>query len=161
MEQFEEIIKLALKEDLKGKSLEKSPSCPGEFELADFIGGHLPKKRKNELNSHLNNCPACVEDLLLANKIMESEMKKTKKGTVFTKWLKKKSWLILAISSFVLSFIYSQYFLQLLVATLVLAAKWIFETVNARTLIMIYDAWDKGGEREVGKVLKRFNSRIS
>ena len=41
MEQFERVIKLALKEGLKGVSLEKSPGCPSELELAGYLSRSL------------------------------------------------------------------------------------------------------------------------
>lgn len=161
MEQFERVIKLALKEGLKGVSLEKSPGCPSELELAGYLSRSLSKKRAHEVESHIAECPACLEDLILASKVSNQRPKTNSSGSGrFKGWLKKNVWLILAIMSFALSFVYSHYFVQFLVATLVLAGKWIFETVNARILIMIHDAWKKGGEKEVAKVLKRHNSRI-
>ena len=160
MKQFDTIIKLALKEDLKGLSLEKSYTCPTESDLADYFGGFLSRKRKNEIESHLTICPACVEDLILAEKVASSKTEKRPRGKNFKDWLKKNLWLLPAIVSFALSFIYSRYFIQFLIATLVLAGKWIFETVNAKILIMIYDAWKRGGEKEVSKVLERVNNRL-
>ena len=161
MEQFETIIKLALKEDLKTLSLNKSPDCPSESELAEYLGGHLLRKKRNDIESHLSSCMACMEDLILARKAANLDTKKgpAAKNKNFKNWLKKNSWLFLALISFFLSFIYSRYFIQFLVATLVLSGKWIFETVNARILIMIYDAWKRGGEKEVSKILERFEDR--
>ena len=160
MKDLESIIKLALKEDLKGEGLEKTSACPAASELADYASGGLPRKRQKELEAHLAGCLACMEDIMLAKKAEGFYMKETKSGGNFGNWLKKSLWLILAIASFVLSFAYPRYFLQYLVATLVLGAKWILETTNARILIMIYEAWKKGGEAELGRVLERFESRM-
>jgi len=74
---------------------------------------------------------------------------------------KRNLWLFGAIIAFVLSFLVSRYFVQLLVATILMGTKWIFDSVNARILIMIYDAWKKGGSDEASKVLGTFNDRLS
>ena len=161
MEQLDTIIKLALKENLNGLSLDKSASCPDEADLAGYFAGSLPRKKRNEIACHIADCPACLEDLVLAGKASGMETKKRRGGSGGPqKWLKKNLWILLAVVTFVLSFVYSSYFVQFLIATLVLSGKWIFETINARILIMVYDAWKKGGEKEVGKVLERYNSHI-
>ena len=159
MQKIDEIIKLALGEDLKAQTLKKTPVCPNESDLVDYLTGSLPRKRRSEIDSHLSGCLACTEDLVLADKVSREGHKKYSGKTGLRGWLKKNIWLILAIVVFTASFVYSNYFVQFLVATLILAGKWIFETVNARILIMIYDAWKKGGEQEVSKVLERFSTR--
>ena len=161
MKQFEDMIKMALKEDLKGLSILKKPGCPTASELADYLGGSRRAKDRPRIESHLAGCPACMEDLILAQKASSMDTKTGNGGKgPFFRGFKKSIWIILALVCFAGSFLYSKYFLQFLAATLILAAKWIFETVNARILIMIYDAWKKGGEKEVGKVLDRHNNRI-
>ena len=67
-------------------------------------------------------------------------------------------YLILAIAAFTLSFITGRYFLQLLVATLLLGAKWITDSKTTKMLVMIHEAWKKGGEHEASEVIKRFDS---
>jgi len=161
MKQFEDMIKAALKDDLKGLSLQKKPDCPTASRLADYLGGSIRGKDKSGIESHLAGCPACTEDLVLAQKAssMYTNTRSGRKGPS-SRGLKKHVWIILALVCFAGSFLYSRYFLQFLAATLILAAKWIFETVNARILIMIYDAWKKGGEKEVGRVLDRYDNHI-
>lgn len=158
MEHLESIIKSALKEDLKGKRLEKSPACPSESVLADYAAGLLNKDRKAEIDAHLADCIACTEDLVLAEDAARAYFKNGRQAKNFKGWFKKHIWIVAALVTFVLSFSLPRYFLQFLAATLILAAKWIFDTVNAKILIMIYDAWKKGGEKEVSRVLKRFHS---
>ena len=75
--------------------------------------------------------------------------------------MKKNLWLFGAIAAFLLSFFVPRYFVQFLVATILLGAKWIFESVNARILIMIYEAWQKGGEKEASKILNSFGDRLN
>jgi len=160
MSQIDKIINLALKKDLKAKTLEKTLTCPNESELVDYISNSVSRKRRNEIDTHLQDCMACMEDIVLAQKISTSHDKNLPGvGKGLKTWLKKNVFLLLSILTFALSFLLSHYFVQLLVATLILAGKWIFDTVNARILIMIYDAWKKGGESEVRRVMERFNSR--
>ncbi|MDD5449450.1 MAG: hypothetical protein PHO42_02505 [Candidatus Omnitrophica bacterium] len=80
------------------------------------------------------------------------------------KWLpknlKKNKWLIASITSFVLSFAFPPVFLQFLLAAGILGGKWIFDSENTRTLIMIYNAWKKGGEKEAGEMLRSLKDRL-
>lgn len=80
------------------------------------------------------------------------------------KWLpknlKKNRWLIASTIAFTLSFAFPPVFLQFLLAAGILGGKWIFDSENAKTLIMIYDAWKKGGEKEAGGLIKALKDRI-
>jgi len=80
------------------------------------------------------------------------------------KWLpknlKKNKWLIASITAFVLSFAFPPMFLQFLLAAGVLGGKWIFDSENAKTLIMIYNAWKKGGEKEVKDMVEVLKDRL-
>lgn len=74
--------------------------------------------------------------------------------------LKKNRWLIASITAFTLSFAFPPVFLQFLLAAGILGGKWIFDSENARTLIMIYNAWKKGGEKEAGEMIEALKDRI-
>ena len=80
------------------------------------------------------------------------------------KWLpknfKKNKWLIASITAFALSFAFPPVFLQFLLAAGILGGKWIFDSENAKTLIMIYNAWKKGDEKEVKDMLETLKNRI-
>ena len=62
-------------------------------------------------------------------------------------------YLILAIISFILSFVFQHYFVQFLTATLLLGIKWISDAKSTKMLVMIYEAWKKGGEKEASRIL--------
>ncbi len=49
--------------------------------------------------------------------------------------------LVGAIISFIFSFIFPRYFMQCLVATLVLGIRWALNSEGGRTLIMVLDSW--------------------
>jgi hypothetical protein len=74
--------------------------------------------------------------------------------------LRKNRWLVASITAFALSFAFPPVFLQFLLAAGILGGKWIFDSENAKTLIMIYNAWKKGGEKEVGEMLEILKDRI-
>jgi hypothetical protein len=62
-------------------------------------------------------------------------------------------YLILAIVSFILSFVFWDFFLQFLTATILLGIKWIADAKSTKMLVMIYEAWKKGGEKESSRIL--------
>jgi len=104
-------------------------------------------------------------DFTLNNKALPPKTNKlltTEKAVI--KWLpknlKKNRWLIASITAFALSFAFPPVFLQFLLAAGILGGKWIFDSENARTLIMIYNAWKKGGEKEAGEMIGALKGRI-
>jgi hypothetical protein len=69
--------------------------------------------------------------------------------------MRKINWYAVGgVASFALSFVFPRYFLQFLVATILLGAKWIIDAKNTRMLVMIYEAWRKGGEKEASRILE-------
>lgn len=135
--------------------------CLSKIELNDYLSGAVPDKRKTEIERHLADCAACLEKLTFAYRTVKEFGETKRKGVKPMKsgW-KKNSWLFGTILAFVLSFFVSRYFVQLLVAAILMGTKWIFDSVNARILIMIYDAWKKGGEHEASGILQTLNDRF-
>ena len=135
--------------------------CLSEPDLNDYLSGALPCGRRAEVEAHLADCSACMEKLAFAYSTLKEFAKAETKGVdrMKTGW-KRNLWLFGAVLSFVLSFFVARYFVQLLVATILMAAKWIFDSVNARILIMIYDAWNKGGEARASEVLRSLTNRF-
>jgi len=141
--------------------------CLSEVELNDYLSGALSRRKKAELEKHLAGCDACLEKVVFAYSTVE-EFEKTKqdlpdggKGAKPMKPDRKRNlWLFGAIIAFTLSFFVSRYFVQLLVAAILMGIKWIFDSVNARILIMIYDAWKHGGSDEASKVLGKLKDRF-
>jgi len=58
-----------------------------------------------------------------------------------------------------MSFTVPQYFIQLLVATLLLGIKWIVDAKSIKMFIMVYDAWKKGGEKEASRILSALDTK--
>ena len=140
----------------------KLGTCVSDVELNDYLSGVLSPKDKERIENHLKDCGDCLEKLVFAYETVNEFNQIKPKGVNPMKSLWKKNiWLIGAIIAFTLSFFVPRYFVQLLVATILMGVKWIFDSVNARILIMIYDAWKKGGEKEASKILGTLNDRFN
>lgn len=132
--------------------------CPSEAELNDYLYNKLKWNKRTELERHLSGCGACLEKLLFAYDTV-SEFYKIRNVRRKKPDFRKNLWLFVAIISFALSFLMPRYFIQFLVAAVLLGGKWIFDSQNARMLITIYEAWRKGGEKEASRIVKRFDSK--
>ena len=133
---------------------------PTESELADLLGGSLSAQDKERIEDHVASCDECLEAIVSAHETV-ALFKKPRSAIseeVINLMKKINLYLVLAVISFALSFVMSQYFLQFLVATLVLGAKWIIDSKTTKMLIMIHEAWKKGGEKEASKILEKINA---
>lgn len=141
--------------------MQKTKLCLTDTDLNAYLSGTLSAEKKAEAEGHLASCRGCLEKVVFAYQTVEEFNKAKQRGEKPMKsgW-KKNLWLISAIITFTLSFFVPRYFVQLLVATILMAIKWIFDSVNARILIMIYDAWKHGGETEASKVLGKLKDRF-
>jgi hypothetical protein len=141
--------------------MKKTGTCPTDSELNDYLEGALSGERRGAVEEHLEGCASCLDKAVFAYKTVREFGQEKPKGDEKMKvaW-KRHVWLLGAAAAFLMSFFIQRYFLQFLVATVLLGVKWIFESSNARILIMIYEAWKKGGESEAAKVLKTLNDRM-
>jgi hypothetical protein len=135
-------------------------SHPKDTMLADYLDDRLPPIEKKKIEEHIASCDECLNKVVSAYESVRSFDKNA--------YLKRKGksmgkiniYLIAAIISFALSFITPRFFLQFLVATLLLGAKWVADSKSTKMLVMIHEAWKNGGEREASEVIKRFDSDI-
>lgn len=129
---------------------------PDERELADFMAGCLPADARVRLEGHIAGCSKCLTKMVSAHEAVGTFRKRkiTGKGAIMKKF---NIYLILAGLAFILSFITPRYFIQLLVATLLLGIKWIVDSKSTKMLVMIYEAWKNGGEREASRMLERLD----
>jgi len=141
--------------------MQKTGLCLSEIELNDYLNGAFSEKRKAEIENHVKDCASCLEKLVFAYEAIRDFNKTESKGVTQMKpeW-KRNLWLFGAILAFALSFFVSRYFVQLLVATILMGTKWIFDSVNARILIMIYDAWKKDDTAKASQILQTLNPRL-
>ena len=121
---------------------------PKEVELADYLSNTLAGEDRKRVEDHIACCNDCLDNVVSAYE----SVKKFKKRKL--KIMKKINvYLILAIISFGLSFVFRDYFVQFLTATLLLGIKWITDAKSTKMLIMIYEAWKNGGEKEASRIL--------
>ena len=131
---------------------------PAELELADLLSNSLSGAKKAAIEDHIACCDECLDTVVAAYEAVKSQNKDIRKKGKVTIMKKINIYLILAIASFILSFTTPQYFIQFLVATLLLGIKWIVDAKSTKMLIMIYEAWKKGGEKEASRILGSIDS---
>lgn len=137
----------------------KNQIHPGEAVLAAFLDNSLPKDERKKCEEHLASCADCLIKIVSAYESVK-DFRGDKNSKRKMNIMKKINiYLVLAIIAFALSFITPRYFLQLLVATLLLGIKWIADSKSTKMLIMIYEAWKKGGEKEASRVLEALDPK--
>lgn len=133
---------------------------PSENDIADYLTHSLPVAEMERIGEHIAGCDECLAAVVSA---YETSGKPGAKGSLkkrITSIMKKLNiYLLMAVLSFALSFITPRYFIQFLVATLLLGIKWIVDSKSTKMLVMIYEAWKHGGEKEASKVLERMGQR--
>ena len=133
---------------------------PTENDIADYLARSLSSAARARIEEHLAGCDECLAAMVSA---YESVGKSGNKNSLMRKiraiMKKLNIYLILAALSFALSFVTPRHFIQLLVATLLLGIKWIVDAKSTKMLVMIYEAWKHGGEKEASRVLERIGQR--
>ena len=133
---------------------------PTENNIADYLARSLPAAARERIEEHLAGCDECLAAMVSA---YESVGKSGNKNSLMRKiraiMKKLNIYLILATLSFALSFVTPRHFIQLLVATLLLGIKWIVDAKSTKMLVMIYEAWKHGGEKEASRVLERIGQQ--
>ena len=136
----------------------KQNTHPPETKIADFLEGSLPPEERAIIEEHMAYCGECLEKAVSAyESVGLFRGNKHDKGR--NGFMKKLNfYLVFAVIAFALSFVMPRYFIQLLVATLLLGIKWITDSKSTKMLVMIYEAWKKGGEKEASRILETFDS---
>jgi hypothetical protein len=132
---------------------------PTERELADFLADKLSKDKRERVEKHLGSCDQCLDAMVAAHEAVAAFNKKKPLKKLRETIMKKINiYLLLAIISFSLSFITPRFFIQLLVATLLLGIKWVSDSKSTRMLVMIYEAWKRDGARGATDVLETLDT---
>lgn len=179
MRKIEDYLKNYLKKDLS--NIEKTPQCLNEEILLDYLEHKLGSQERKGVEEHLSRCNFCLSQLNLAfeakklnirniggkvpsgliNKakaLLKNDKNLIRKGGGSR--MKKNLFLTGAIIFFVISFLLPRYFMQCLVASLVLGMRWAFESENGRTLIMVLDSWRRHSHGEDDEISKRLKDRF-
>ena len=121
---------------------------PKEAELAGYLSNTLTGEDRKRIEDHIACCNDCLDSVVSAHESVKTFKKRKPKV------MKKINvYLILAVISFILSFVFQGHFAQFLTATLLLGIKWISDAKSTKMLVMIYEAWKKGGEKEASRIL--------
>lgn len=133
---------------------------PEDNELAGFLARSLPKRKMAEVARHISRCEECLAAVVCA---YESAGRTGISGRLKDKALniirKLNPYLILAVAAFAMSFVMPRHFIQLLVATLLFGTKWVVDSKTTKMLVMIYEAWKKGGEKEASVIMERIGRK--
>lgn len=121
---------------------------PEAAELADYLSNALSGEKRRRVEDHIACCNDCLESVVSARESVN--IFKKGKGRIMKKI---NIYLILAIVSFILSFVFQSFFIQFLTATLLLGIKWVADSKSTKMLVMIYEAWKKGGDKEASRIL--------
>ena len=134
---------------------------PTDIALADYLDNLLSLEDRRLVEAHAADCDECRNKMVSAYESARSFRKSPPTNKRKAKPMGRINlYIIFTIISFTLSFIIPRFFLQLLVATLLLGAKWITDSKTTKMLVMIHEAWKNGGEREASEVIRRFDQNI-
>ena len=133
---------------------------PTNVMLADYLDNLLSRDDRGRVEAHAAVCGECRDKMVCAYGSVRSFRKSSSTGKRKARPMGRINlYLVLAVVSFALSFALPRFFLQLLVATLLLGAKWITDSKTTKMLVMIHEAWKNGGEREASEVIRRFDQK--
>ena len=167
MDKAEQLIKKYLKMNMDinkvgdAKYCASTPDCLDEGILLDYLMGSLGQEERRAVEYHIVGCSFCLSQLDIAHQaqlksgqddfepIPQELINKTKaslgisaaKSSNKPKIGLRRIFLAGAVIFFAMSFIIPKYFLQFLVATLILGLRWAFESEGGRTLVMVLDSW--------------------
>lgn len=131
---------------------------PDAIKLADYLDNLLSGKEMRDIEKHVASCNECRARMISSYESVKQFKESTRSDKRKAKNMGRIDlYLILAIISFALSFILPRHFLQLLVATLLLGAKWVADSKSTKMLVMIHEAWKTDGEHGASEVIKRFD----
>ena len=134
---------------------------PTDVALADYLDRLLTSGERKAIEAHLAVCDDCLAKTVCAYESVKTFNKNIRSNKRKAKYMGKMNlYLILAIVSFVLSFIVPRFFLQFLAATLLLGIKWVADSKTTKMLVMIHEAWKNNGERGASEVIKRLDPHI-
>jgi hypothetical protein len=134
---------------------------PSENDLAEFMSGSIRGELAEDIREHLSECDRCLAAYVAAYEAVGPSCSKRRaprgRGGIFGHL---NIYLVLAALSFIVSFVTPRYFIQLLVATLILGIKWVVDSKSTKMLVMIYEAWKSGGGEEASRVLERLGRKL-
>lgn len=140
------------------KVKQEKASHLSEIDIADYVARKLSHGDRGRVERHLSECEDCLAAAVSAHETV-CQFNTNKKGK--NKMRKINLYPLFAILSLVLSFALPKYFLQFLVVTLLLGAKWIVDSQSTRMLITVYEAWKNEGETGSSRLFKKLDEQLN
>lgn len=155
--------------------MQKLVQCPDEATLSAYLSGFLRESEARLLEEHISTCHFCLENIRTASlaaasyeesnlpdstKELINKAKGIAKLNTDKRRLKKNLYLFGTALAFVLSFVFPRYFVQFLVAALILGLKWVFESENARTLIMVLSSLRRHSKERDDELSDKIKKRL-
>ena len=143
--------------------------CLDEKRLSSYLDQALSVGERNKIEEHISRCNRCLDLLLVAYEAQKTPKRrlaalkqkvKTRLGLRTTKKRSELKWLVAALFLFALSFLFKRYFLQFLMAAVILGFKWVMEGEGARRAIMIFKGIQKTEDQQK-KIERRSPPRVS
>jgi len=182
MDKTEKLMKQYLTQRMAFGGDSRRADCLAEDVLLEYLAGSLDEQRRHELEHHLADCGFCLSRLDIAfgaqilNKprrvsfVSPALLTKTKAALDIVESVKddtnhkrrlnrRRSFLLGTIFFFLWSFVIPRYFLQFLVASLILGIRWSFESESGHTIIMILDSWRRHSHDKDDEISRRLKNR--
>lgn len=176
MRKIEGYLKNYLKKELN--NIEKTPQCLGEEVLLDYLEHKLDGQKRKDVEEHFSQCNFCLSQLNLAFEAKKSGIGGKVPSRLINKAkallnndkdadhrggprrMRKNLFLAGTIIFFIISFLLPKYFMQCLVVTLILGMRWVFESENGQTLIMVLNSWRRHSHDEDDEISNRIKDRF-
>jgi hypothetical protein len=120
--------------------------CPTEEMLGEYVSGCVSPHDRAEIERHLAECQNCRSLVSEAHEAMSS-MDISEIRSKVRAFAMKNIWLLTGILFFLTSFIFSGYFFQFLAVSVLCGLKWIVDSRNTRTVIMIQESKNPAEKR--------------
>ena len=183
MDKVERLIKEYLEKDLRLDPDGKTADCLDEQTLLEYLKDKPMSPKRSLSEHHIAGCGFCLSNLSLLAESRQMARDKTlapvpqklidktksllkidkdqeRKNMQRRKTIKRRLFLAGTIISFALSFLIPRYFMQFLVAALILGMRWSFESESGRTLIMVIDSWRRHSRDKDDEISRRTKSRF-
>lgn len=152
-----------LSELKRGSSVMPSNRCPDDNLVAAYIEDALQPSAREEIEKHLSTCDYCLSKVNIASN--SGDIQATV-GRGYSPTSRLKSLirgnvpLILAMTSFVLSFLVPHYFIQFVIVSAVLGVYVALEKSNALMLGRIYRLWRQGQDEKADEHIEKLKGRV-
>ena len=124
--------------------------CPSERTLSEYLCNCLSPEERINTEKHLACCKKCRKTIVEAFDILEKPDIKEISFTTIS-WIRTNKWILASSTLLLISFIFTEYFLQFLIASCITAIKWIIDSKTTKMLITVHNALKNNEENSKNK----------